>query len=181
MDSVTRLPEAAVDRLSRAPYNYAEVGATRQDRLPRRYRALLLQTRAGAGTDRFTRLADRLMSWRIHADAGLDIAASSDWAEPGVVLTATYRIAGVPVRSRCRVLYVLEEQRRRGFCYGTLPGHPLRGEERFVVEHRDDDTVVFTVRSFSLPARLLPWLGAPVTQWTQDRINGRYLEAARPR
>jgi uncharacterized protein (UPF0548 family) len=173
------LPDALADRLAGLSYNYAEVGATKQDRLPRRFRDLYLETTAGTGTDAFTHLADRLMGWRIHADSGLDIAASRDRAEPGAVLMATYRIVGIPVRSRCRVLYVIDEQHCRGFCYGTLPGHPLRGEERFVVEHRDDDTVVLSVRSFSLPARLLPLLGMPVTQRMQDKINHHYLEAAR--
>ena len=41
---------------------------------------------------------------------------------------------------------------RAGFAYGTLPGHPARGEESFVVT-RDQDGVSFAVTSFSVPAR----------------------------
>ena len=29
-----------------------------------------------------------------------------------------------PVRAPCRVVYVVDEPDRRGFAYGTLPGHP---------------------------------------------------------
>jgi uncharacterized protein (UPF0548 family) len=34
-----------------------------------------------------------------------------------------------PIRVPCRVVYVLDEPERRGFAYGTLPGHPESGEE----------------------------------------------------
>jgi uncharacterized protein (UPF0548 family) len=30
----------------------------------------------------------------------------------------------------CRVVYVVDEPRRAGFAYGTLPGHPEIGGER---------------------------------------------------
>lgn len=179
MGSITRLPVAAAERLAGMPYSYPEVGATRQHRLPDGYRRLCLQTQAGTGRDRFVDLADRLMRWQLHADSGLDIATSSDTARPGTVLVATYRLAGIPVRTRCRVLYVIDEPRRRGFAYGSLPGHPLRGEESFVVDWRDDDTVDFTVRSFAQPAGAFPRLGGPVTRLVRRRINQRYLDAAR--
>ena len=40
-----------------------------------------------------------------------------------------------PVRAPCRVVYVVDEPDRRGFAYGTLPGHAESGEERFVVRY----------------------------------------------
>lgn len=179
MGSVTHLSPAAGERLAALPYSYPEVGATHQPRMPRRYRWLRLQTRAGVGEQRFDQLADRLMRWQLHADSGLDVAASTNGAEPGAVVMATYHLARMPIRTRCRVLYVIDEPGCRGFAYGTLPGHPLRGEERFVVEHGDDDTVRFTLRSFSQPAGMLPRLGGPVTRLVQSRINQHYLDAVR--
>lgn len=179
MASITRLPIAVADRLARMPYSYPEVGATKQARLPFRYRHVELRAKAGYGAEHFERLADRLMYWQIHADSGLDVAVAGDRAEPGTVLMVTYRFAGLPVRTRCRVLYVIEEPTRRGFAYGSLPGHPLRGEERFVVDWRDDNTVEFTVRSFAQPTGIFARLGGPVTRLVRRRINQRYLDAAR--
>ena len=40
----------------------------------------------------------------------------------------------------CRIVSVFKEVDSFGFAYGTLPGHPERGEESFVLERRDDAT-----------------------------------------
>lgn len=76
-----------------------------------------------------------------------------------------------------RVVYVVAEERRRGFAYGTLPGHPLRGEESFVVEWRDDDSVWMTVTSFSRPAGWFWWVSYPVLRLFQEFFTRRYLRA----
>jgi uncharacterized protein (UPF0548 family) len=76
-----------------------------------------------------------------------------------------------------RVVYVVDEDRRRGFAYGTLPGHPESGEESFVVEHLEDDTVRFAITAFSHPATLLAKLGGPVSRLVQSRVTNRYLHA----
>jgi uncharacterized protein (UPF0548 family) len=65
-----------------------------------------------------------------------------------------------------------------GFGYGTLPGHPFRGEEGFVASRAPDGSVWFTVTSFSRPAR---WYGRaagpilPVFQRQYARRLGRAL------
>ena len=56
---------------------------------------------------------------------------------------------------------VVNEPRRAGFAYGTLPGHPESGEESFVVEHLADDRVVLCIRAFSRPASWLFRIGYP--------------------
>lgn len=47
-----------------------------------------------------------------------------------------------------RVVYVVDEPRRIGFAWGTADSAGAIGEEVFVVEHREDDTVWATVRGF---------------------------------
>ncbi|MFD4421550.1 DUF1990 family protein [Agromyces sp. NPDC058484] len=64
-------------------------------------------------------------------------------------MTATLRRKG---RFRTRdtpvlVVYVIDEPRRIGFAYGTTADGPESGEESFILEHRDDDTVWLTIRS----------------------------------
>jgi uncharacterized protein (UPF0548 family) len=45
------------------------------------------------------------------------------------------------------VVYVVDEPGRIGFAYGTTAHGPESGEESFILEHRDDDTVWLTIRS----------------------------------
>ena len=51
----------------------------------------------------------------------------------------------------CRVMYVIDQPDRRGFAYGTLPGHPVSGEEAFVVSRDADGAVRLTLRSLTGP------------------------------
>ncbi|NEC24389.1 DUF1990 family protein, partial [Streptomyces parvus] len=71
-----------------------------------------------------------------------------------------------------------QEDGRTGFGYGTLTGHPERGEECFVVDLADDGTVWFTVLAFSRPAswyaRIAGPLVPPVQLWYARRL-GRTL------
>jgi uncharacterized protein (UPF0548 family) len=79
----------------------------------------------------------------------------------------------------CRVVYTIEETNRRGFAYGTLPGHPESGEEAFLIEHKPNDDIWLSIRAFSRPARLLPHLGGPLTRKIRDHITDRYITALR--
>lgn len=74
-----------------------------------------------------------------------------------------------------RVVYVVDEPDRRGAAFGTLPGHPLSGEELFVVERRDDDSVWLTVRIFSKPSSGFWRAVLPVLRLVQALLVRRYL------
>lgn len=154
------------------------MGATRQDQLPRGYRHLELQVDAGKGRQRYEQLAEQLLTWQIHARAGLLLQVSDEHVRQGSVLIATLALGPFKINTRCRVVYVVSDERRTGFAYGTLVGHPERGEERFQVELSDDDRVIFSLRAFSRNAWLLARLGAPVSNRVQAMVNRRYLAAA---
>jgi len=72
---------------------------------------------------------------------------------------------------------VVDEPRRQGFAYGTLPGHPERGEESFIVELGDDDTVSLVITAFSRPASLLARATGPIAGLAQHNMTNRYLRA----
>lgn len=76
----------------------------------------------------------------------------------------------------CRVVY--EEERPGGyaFAYGTLPGHPEKGEVAFRIDREGGD-VVFRVVSFSRTVDPLARLASPVTRLIQQRVTNRYLDA----
>jgi uncharacterized protein (UPF0548 family) len=48
--------------------------------------------------------------------------------------------------SPVRVIYVIDEKNRKGFACGTLPGHPISGEEAFIVDTEPDGSVWLTLR-----------------------------------
>lgn len=78
----------------------------------------------------------------------------------------------------CRVVSVVSEPDRRGFAYGTLPGHPESGEELFSVRYDPaDDTAYAQVREFSRPATRWIKAGGPVASSAQRLIARRYLRA----
>lgn len=66
---------------------------------------------------------------------------------------------------------------QRGAAYGTLAGHPERGEELFLVEHRGDEAVTLTVRAFSRPVLWWTRAARPASRLVQRRITRRYLRA----
>jgi uncharacterized protein (UPF0548 family) len=74
-----------------------------------------------------------------------------------------------------RIAYLIEESgevERFGFGYGTLPGHSERGEERFSVERRcEDSSVHYDVLAFSRPKHPLAWLGYPFARLLQKRFS----------
>lgn len=79
-----------------------------------------------------------------------------------------------------RVMYVVDDSvmqagqqiDRFGFAYGTLPDHPERGEERFLVEwNRLDDRVHYDLLAVSQPRHWLARLAYPYTRWQQSRFR----------
>ena len=106
--------------------------------------------------------------------AGLQVAATTDVARVGTDVLG--RLG--PFIAPCRVVYVVEKPDRRGFAYGSLPGHAVSGEEMFGVRYDSaDDAVYSEVVAFSRPARWWSRLGSPVLTLAQRVVTGRYLNA----
>src|SRR5690606_259686 len=96
---------------------------------------------------------------------------------PGETATLLIPFLFLRVAAPCRVIYVVDEPRRKGFAYGTLPGHPESGEEAFLVEQTEDGSVWLTVRAFSRPADWRWWAVYPVLRMAQAVFTRRYLRA----
>lgn len=98
---------------------------------------------------------------------------------PGTELTITARIVGLTIREPVRVATVVHDERRVGFSYRTRPGHPVTGEEAFIV-HRHGDGVFLTVRSLTAPGNEQPWRALyPLLRIAQGIARRRYLRALR--
>jgi len=130
------------------------------------------------GTDVFARGAAALDAWAVHRGAGLSVRAD------GALEVGTHVAMAAPlpvgfVEATCRVVERVDEPDRYGFAYGTLPLHPERGEESFVVQRDAGGGVRFTVVAVSRPVHPLARLAPPVAHALQRAAVGRYLEAMR--
>jgi len=80
---------------------------------------------------------------------------------------------GAPVR----VVYIIDSPTRKGFAYGTLPGHPESGEEAWMLDQSDDGSVWLTIRAFSRPSSSAWWAVYPVLRIVQAVYTRRYERA----
>ena len=159
---------------------YPEVGATRDSReLPAGYRQARRTAPIGSGVSAFHRAAHGVMTWQMHRRCGMRVNATSYRAAPGVEVTTSLGLGPLRLSMPCKVVWTVEEPRRVGFGYGTLPGHPATGEEAFVVEIDDEGAVRFTVTAFSRPATWYAKLGGPLTVLAQDLAGRQYVSATR--
>ena len=152
---------------------YTEVGAT-AGALPAGYHHVEKSAVIGRGRRRFEEAADAGMRWGMLRGAGLRVEATSEVAAVGAEVIVHLG----PVRAPCRVVYVVDEPDRRGFAYGTLPGHAESGEERFMVRYDPaTEEVHAEVLAFSRHGTWWSRLGAPVTSVIQRVVTERYLRA----
>ncbi len=142
--------------------------------LPQGYHHVGKTAVIGNGRARFEDAAAKVMRWGMLRGAGVRVEASYRGGRRRL------RGAGRPraAARTGRVVYVIDEEDRRGFAYGTLPGHPESGEELFAVRY-DPATgdVHAEVAAFSRHATWWSRLGSPVTSLAQRVITNRYLSA----
>ncbi len=165
-----------LDELRRTTLTYAEVGRTRGTP-PHGYHHLRRSRVVGTGRDRFEEASRILLGWQMHRRAGVAVRASSTDVTEGASAVLRLGWPALGLDAPVRVVYVVDEDDRHGFAYGTLPGHPESGEEAFVVELLDNADVSFTISAFSRPASLLAKSGGPFTAVVQRWVTHRYLHA----
>lgn len=141
--------------------NFAHAGITRTSAPPPPgFRLVERRTllRVDAATARTV-----VMTWGVKTRAGFRVTEGE--VAPG----AEFTVRLGPVREPVRVTWVTEE----GFGYETLEGHPLSGEEAFLVETGSDGRVWFVNRSVSRPVG--GWRAvAPLLRFAQSFFVRRY-------
>lgn len=152
---------------------YPETGATATaTALPEGYRHTRRRTRIGTGEDAFAAATRSVLSWEMHRRSGLAVITDGP-ATPGRTVVLGLGV-GLLLVVPCRVVYEVNEPHRQGFAYGTLPDHPERGEEAFVVTQDDNAAVWLEITSFSRPgSRVVRWAG-PIARTLQSAATARY-------
>ena len=155
---------------------YGEVGATETEYLPIGYRHDRHRRRIGAAAS-FDRAAAGLRSWQVHKGIGARVIPDEPITQVGASHLVVMRLGPVRVVAPVRIVHIIDETDRQGFAYGTLPGHPEKGEESFTVSRTSEGGTVFEITAFSRPSELLVRLGSPVARAVQNRTTERYLQA----
>lgn len=130
----------------------------------------------GRGDAVWERASHDVLRWAVKTRSGFRV----DDTRPvtcGVRLIITARLLGATVREPVEVVAVVSTTSRVGFSYRTLPGHPVSGEEAFIV-HREGADVFLTIRSLTRAAPQQPWrLLHPLLRVAQLVARRRYLRA----
>lgn len=144
----------------------------------RRYRRSEISAIIGRGDEVWARATREVLRWGVKTASGF-VVDSPGPVRTGEHVTVTARVLAVTVVEPVEVVTVVQQPDRVGFAYRTLPGHPIRGEEAFIV-HRDGEDVRLTVRSLTRPAPQQPWrLLYPLLRVAQLIARRRYLKALR--
>jgi uncharacterized protein (UPF0548 family) len=171
--------------LAQRSLSYRAVGATLASdpmAIPAGYRAYSKTVNIGEGAARWQFASTALLQWGVKTRSGFSIhAADMSDGTLQVILDQRYwliaRLGPFHVKEPIQVITVLDEPDRTAFSYGTLYGHPVSGEEAFIVDRHTDDTVWLTIRSITQPTTG-PWhLASPAVSLAQRFYRRRYLRA----
>ena len=155
---------------------------------PAGYRCYEAAHPVGRGDDVFERAAEELLTWQVKTRSGFDVVTNGietngarGPARVAVGQRPTIRVRLGPVRlpEPARVVAVIEEESRRGFTYATEPGHPVTGEETFLVVKNPDGRVFLLLRSASAPGLGIWRFADPFVRLAQIVYRRRYARALR--
>lgn len=119
-----------------------------------------------------------MLRWKVKTASGFDADATGP-VSPGDRVVVTARTFCLTILEPVEVVAVVGKPGRSGFSYRTLPGHPVDGEEAFIV-HRLGDDVHLTIRSLTRAAVRQPWrVLYPLLLVAQRIVRRRYLRALR--
>lgn len=140
------------------------------------YRRSEISAVVGSGDAVWERATRDVLRWRVKTASGFAVGSTGP-VSLGDRVIVTVRPFGVTVVEPVEVVAMVEEPDRIGFAYRTLPGHPVSGEEAFIV-HRDGKEVRLTVRSLTRAAAEQPWRALyPLLRIAQRIARRRYLRS----
>ena len=123
--------------------------------------------------DDFARATDRLRDWAAHAAIRARVHPERPSIEVGQTVVVVLSLGPLHILAPTRIVTVVDEPDAFGFAYGTLPGHPERGEESFVIR-REGDGAVVEIAVDAVGADALTRLAAPVVRLLQRAAMAGY-------
>lgn len=150
--------------------------------VPAGYRWYEKRVNIGDGVARWEFASAALLEWAVKTRSGFSVVADRpSERDPQVILDQRYwliaHLGPIHIKEPIQVVAVIDEPDRKGFAYGTLSGHPVSGEEAFIVDQHPDGTVWLTIRSTTQTATGIWRVAAPAVALAQRCYRRRYLHA----
>lgn len=167
--------------------NYSTAGATEIDAAvwsvaPRGFRAHERSAVIGRGDSTWRSARAAVMTWGIKTRSGFEVR-SADGADSDVRRGADYilvaRVGPLRIREPVTVVSVVDSETRVGFAYGTRSGHPVSGEEAFILTRDGSGSIRLVLRSLTRPSPGAWRMLFPVLLVAQRWYRFRYLRALR--
>ena len=170
-------------RIAPGELNYPGIGATSEGRSPEGFDRNQTHAHLGEGLETYRRVADGILTWQIQRRSGLRVRTETEAVEPGARIVSGFGVGPFRINAPCEVVWVRRPvpggaPQSAGFGYGTLPGHPERGEEAFEVSIDAAGAVTFSITAFSRHANWFYAAGGAVAKAAQRFITSRYLRSA---
>lgn len=130
----------------------------------------------GAGDDLWDRCATDLMRWEIKARSGF-VLTPQDEVAVGDRPKLEARLGPMSINEPIEVVDVLRTSHRVGFAYKTCQGHPVSGEEAFLIA-RAGTAIFLEIRSLTAPSDHRGWRAVfPLLLMAQKITRRRYAKA----
>jgi len=131
----------------------------------------------GSGEEAFRQARAALRGWQTHRSRWLRLYPGTLPPAEGRTVLVLLTFGSLCLAFGCRIVRVIDGERASGFAYASLPGHPERGEELFLIEWHADDQVTFTLRALSQPANRVYRLGRPAGTLLRFLGTRQYIRA----
>lgn len=134
----------------------------------------------GQGDQAWAAASDAVRKWAVKTRSGFDVRDAEGRAVSRAELGRFWlvaRLGPLRVHEPIEVVAIVDEPNRVGYAYGTLSGHPVTGEEAFLVDRRADGSVWLTVRSATWPARGWWRTVSALVRVAQHIYRRRYLRS----
>src|SRR5215471_15367365 len=159
------------------PFSYSAVGNTQGD-APVGYRVDYNRTLIGHGLDQFEAAKGAIDEWKMFDLGWVEIFPNRPLIKVGTAVAVVVLHLGFWSLNISRIIYVVNEEARYGFAYGTSVCHSEEGEERFLVEHDPaTNEVWYDLYAFSRPRHPLARIGFPIARHLQKRFARESLAA----
>lgn len=157
-----------MDAIRAEGLSYAPAGIARPDaEVPPGLRVRTQRVRLGDGGALWERAVRVVSGWAIKRQLRFDVDPADEQVVLGRDYDTRFGIGRLRILEPVRIVWIADEPDRRGFGYGTREGHPITGEECFLVERDAHGGVWLVVRTVSRISRgrwLLLWPGIRIAQ-----------------
>ncbi|MCU1530898.1 MAG: hypothetical protein JWO49_469 [Arthrobacter sp.] len=170
-------------RIAPGQLNYQGIGSTEHGPVPAEVECLISRAYVGEGGAAYRRAVQGMLTWQLQKGAGLRVRAESDVVVLGTRVVSGFGVGPLRINAPCEVVWVRppapgDGPQSAGFGYGTLPGHPVRGEEAFEISIDEMGSVAIEITAFGVPSNLFYAAGSALAKPIRRLITSRYIRSA---